>query len=178
MPATRLASGEHVSLDGRLDEPVWTRAQNAGDFVQVDPDNGKPATEQTEVRIAFDANALYIGVIAHDSEGTNRLVRYQKRRDELLQSDDKVQWTIDTFLDGRSGYFFETNPSGLMGDALLTPAGQNRQWDGVWTLRVQRSDVGWTLEVEIPFSTLNFDPSGTAWGINLDRKSTRLNSSH
>src|SRR5689334_21663179 len=99
--AEPLALDEAMSLDGSLDEAVWQRAQVATDFVQMDPDNGQPATEQTEFRIAFDANNLYIGVICHDSEAGTRLTRYQKRRDEFLQQDDKIRWTIDTFLDGQ-----------------------------------------------------------------------------
>src|SRR5690349_9507419 len=117
--AERLGPEETITLDGSLDEAVWQRAQVATEFVQIDPDNGSPATEQTEFRIVFDRNTLYLGVICHDSEAGEHLTRYQKRRDEFLQQDDKVQWTIDTFLDGRTGYFFETNPSGAMADALM-----------------------------------------------------------
>jgi len=173
--AERLAPGESITLDGSLDEGVWRRAQVATDFIQIDPDNGEPATEQTEFRIAFDGDALYLGVICHDSEAGIHLTRYQKRRDEYLQQDDKVQWTIDTFLDGRSGYFFETNPSGAMADALIGINGQNRQWDGIWNERVQRSSTGWSIEVEIPFRTLNFDPKSDTWGINLSRQISRKN---
>src|SRR4051812_26656333 len=66
--AERLAPGESITLDGNFDEPVWRRAQVAADFVQIDPDNGQPPTEQTEFRIAFDARNIYIGVICHDSQ--------------------------------------------------------------------------------------------------------------
>ena len=173
--AERMLDGEAITLDGNLDEAVWLRAPIASDFVQVDPDNGKPATEQTEVRIAFDANALYMGVIAHDSQADQRLTRYQKRRDEFLQQDDKFQWTIDTFLDGRSGYFFETNASGAMGDALMGVNGQNRPWDGIWNVRVRRAADRWTLEIEIPFRTLNFNPASDGWGINFSRSISRRN---
>lgn len=173
--AERLAPGESITLDGSFDEAVWQRAQVATDFIQIDPDNGQPATEQTEFRIAFDANAIYLGVICHDSEAGRRLTRYQKRRDEALQQDDKVQWTIDTFLDGRTGYFFETNPSGALADALLGINGQNRQWDGIWNLHVHRSAEAWSFEVEIPFRTLNFNPNTETWGINISRTLSRRN---
>jgi hypothetical protein len=173
--AEPLGAEESITLDGNLDEAVWQRAQVATDFVQIDPDNGRPATEQTEFRIAFDRNTLYLGVICHDAEAGERLTRYQKRRDEFLQQDDKVQWTIDTFLDGRTGYFFETNPSGAMADALMGINGQNRQWDGIWNERVQRSSTGWSFEVEIPFRTLNFNPNSDSWGFNLSRTLSRKN---
>jgi hypothetical protein len=77
---------------------------------------------------------------------------------------------MDTFLDQQSGYFFEMNPFGLMADAVMGPGGSNnRQWDGIWDARVVRSEIGWTLEIAIPFRTLNFDPGAPAWGINFQR---------
>lgn len=173
--AERLEAGESITLDGSLDEAVWRRAEVGTDFIQIDPHNGQPATEQTEVRIAFDANNLYLAVVCHDSEAGTRLTRYQKRRDEYLQQDDKIQWTIDTFLDGRTGYFFETNPSGAMADALIGISGQNRQWDGIWNERVQRNDKGWSVEVVIPFRSLNFNPNSDTWGINVSRTLSRKN---
>ena len=174
MLAMRLGSDERVALDGRLDEPFWSRVIPAGDFMQVDPANGKPATEPTEVRIAYDADALYLGVTCFDSE-PERGIAYQRRRDEFLQSDDKFRWTIDTFLDARSGYFFEMNSIGAMADALMSVNGQNRQWDGIWEGRAHRSGIGWFLEIRIPFRTLNFNPSNDSWGINFDRTVSRKN---
>ena len=65
--ACRLVGGESVELDGALDEPFWSRPVPADDFIQVDPINGSPATERTEVRIVFDREALYFGVTCFDS---------------------------------------------------------------------------------------------------------------
>ncbi len=174
MTAVRIRDDERIVIDGRLDEQAWERAVPATDFRQQDPREGDPSSERTEVRILYNRKALYMGMICFDDE-PNRLLRYQRRRDEFLQADDRFQWVFDPFLTAQNGYFFETNPSGLMGDALLGPAGSNRQWDGIWTLRVQRSNIGWTVEVEIPFSTLNFDPNGTSWGINFQRTVRRKN---
>src|SRR5688572_25715763 len=174
IPAARLRVEERITLDGRLDEPVWTRAIPAANFVQIDPDNGVPATEPTEVRIAFDGNALYMGVTCFDSE-PDRWLGYETRRDQFLASDDRFMWTIDTFLDARSGYFFEMNPSGLMADSLFGVNGDNRAWDGIWNARVRRSEVGWTIEIEIPFRTVNFDPDSDTWGINFQRTVRRKN---
>ncbi|MBI4262826.1 MAG: carbohydrate binding family 9 domain-containing protein [Acidobacteria bacterium] len=174
MVAEPLADGESVQLDGRLDEPVWARAQPAADFVQVDPANGRPATEPTEVRVAFDADSFYMGVICFDSE-PERSIATQLRRDETLPADDKFRWTIDTFLDARTGYFFEMNPLGAMSDALLGINGQNRQWDGIWNARARRTESGWVLEIRIPFRTLNFNPNNDTWGINFDRTVQRKN---
>ncbi|MBI3049083.1 MAG: carbohydrate binding family 9 domain-containing protein [Acidobacteria bacterium] len=174
MTALRLADGETVTLDGRFDEPFWGRAVPASNFIQQDPQNGRPATEPTEVRIVFDDDALYLGVTAYDSE-PDGWIGWQRRRDEGLGSDDRFQWVIDTFLDGRSGYFFEMNPSGLMADSLIGINGENRQWDGIWDARHRRSEIGWTLEIKIPFRTLNFNPNTDTWGINFQRTVRRKN---
>jgi len=168
-------AGVTIVLDGRLDEDVWMHAVPATNFMQQDPVNGNPATEQTEVRIVYNADKLYMGVTLFDSE-PDKLIAYQLGRDGNLPSDDKLQWTIDTFLDGRTGYFFEMNPNGSMADALQgADNNQNRQWDGIWNARTRRSEIGWTLEVEIPFRTLNFDPNSDTWGINFQRTVARKN---
>jgi hypothetical protein len=176
--AVRLAEGETIQLDGRLDEAAWRRAQPATDFRQQDPDNGAPATEPTEVRLLFNRQRLYIGVIAHDSE-PDRILGNQMQRDQPFSADDRFMWTIDPYLDGRSGYFFEINPSGAMGDGVLEQGqgttSTNKSWDGIWNARVRRSEIGWTAEIEIPFNTLNFDPTAAAWGINFQRTVRRKN---
>jgi hypothetical protein len=172
--AERLTDGEAIALDGRLDEAVWARAVPAADFVQIDPTNGGQPSERTEVRIAFDNDAFYMGVTNYDSDPDGWL-GFQRRRDEFLGADDRFMWTIDTFLDARSGYFFETNPSGLIADSIFGINGNNRQWDGIWDLRVHRSEIGWTIEVEIPFRTLNFNPESDTWGINFQRTVRRKN---
>ena len=175
MTAFGLEVEERIELDGILDEPAWQRAVPAADFRQQDPDNGEPATEPTEVRIMYDKDTLYMGVTCFDSE-PDKWLGFQRGRDGGLGSDDRFQWTIDTFLDGRTGYFFEMNPSGLMADALQGSANaNNRQWDGIWNARARRSEIGWTLEIAIPFRTLNFNPGSDTWGINFQRTVRRKN---
>ncbi len=175
LSAYRLGPGESIDLDGVLDEALWERPEPASDFVQVDPDNGAPATERTEVRIVYSDNALYMGVICYDSSPEG-MMGNTMLRDAALSSGDRFMWVFDTYLDERSGYFFEINPSGSMGDSLVFPAGeQQRAWDGIWTARISRTDIGWIAEIEIPFRTLNFNPDGTAWGINFQRTVRRKN---
>ena len=175
MIALQLGSEDRVTLDGVLNEPAWGQAVPAADFRQQDPQNGGAATEPTEVRIIYSRDALYMGVTCYDSE-PEKWLGFQRGRDNGLGSDDRFMWTIDTFLDGRTAYFFEMNPSGLMADALQGSSdSNNRQWDGIWNARVNRSDIGWTLEIEIPFRTLNFNPTSDTWGINFQRTVRRKN---
>jgi hypothetical protein len=175
MTAERLQAGERILLDGRLDEPAWKRALPAKDFIEQEPVLGGTPSEPTEVRIVYDGDHLYMGVTCYDSE-PDKLLGNTMKRDEFLSADDRFMWTMDTFLDQRSGYFFEMNPSGLMADALMGAGGGNsREWDGIWNARVRQSEIGWTIEIDIPFRTLNFDPNAPAWGINFQRTVRRKN---
>ena len=169
-----MAAGESITVDGRLDEDVWMRAVPATNLMQEEPNNGEPGTENTEVRIVFSADNLYIGVALFDSE-PDKLIFYQMGRDGNLPADDKFQWAIDTFLDGRTSYWFEMNPLGSMADALRSSNASNRQWDGIWNAASTRTEIGWTMEIEIPFRTLNFDPNSDTWGFNFRRTIARKN---
>jgi hypothetical protein len=175
MTAERLRAEEVIALDGILDEPVWQRAEPATGFIQQEPILGGKPTERTEVRMVFNRDHLYMGVICFDSE-PDRLLGNTMKRDEFLGADDRFMWTMDTFLDQQSGYFFEMNPSGLMADSLMgAGGGSSREWDGIWNAKVRRSEIGWTIEIDIPFRTLNFDPNSPAWGINFQRTIRRKN---
>jgi len=173
MTAIALESGERIELDGILDEEIWKRAEPATDFIQQEPINGRPATERTEVRIVYTPDRLYIGVLCFDSD-PDGVLGFVKRRDEFLGSDDRFLWVLDPFLEERAGYRFGISPAGAMIDSLLSNSqdgddNSGRQWDGIWTARVRRSDIGWQAEIEMPFQTLNFDPTAPAWGINFQR---------
>ena len=181
MRALRLSTQDEIIVDGQLDEAVWASAEPATDFKQLDPLNGEPATEHSEIRIVFDENHLYIGAELFDSN-PDGLLANQMVRDGSLGSDDRFMWVLDPLSDQRSGYFFEVNPAGAMGDGQLVPGlagtfgtSQNRDWDGIWTARVRQHGAGWTIEVEIPFSTINFDPQAEVWGANFQRTVRRKN---
>src|SRR6267142_2756015 len=180
MTAVRLQPAERLVLDGRLTEEAWQRAAPAAGFRQQDPNTGDPATEATEVRVLYDERRIVIGVTCFDSE-PRRIMGNQMQRDQSIGADDRVMVAIDTYSDGRSGYYFEINPSGAMGDGLVQPGtgtgsstgggggGVNRSWDGIWNARVARDAMGWTAEIEIPLQTINFKPGASSWGINFQR---------
>jgi hypothetical protein len=175
--AFRLEPEESISLDGVLTEPVWDRAVPATGFRQQEPREGEKGSETTEVRIAFDESQLFLGVTLNDTE-PDRVIGFQKQRDAWIGSDDRFMWILDTYRDGRTAYFFEINPAGLMGDGLVRVGSGdslNKSWDGIWDARVRRADHGWTAEIRIPFRTLSFDPDLANWGINFQRTVRRKN---
>src|SRR5438132_10432130 len=165
-----------VTLDGRLDEPFWAAADSINDFRQREPLEGSPATERTVVKMAHDADALYIVVRCYDSN--MRSVRAsQLRRDADLSSDDNVQLLIDSFDDRRSAFVFATNPNGALWDAQFSGVDDlNENWNGIWDVAVSRDSAGWTAEFRIPLLALRFH-AGTnpEFGFNVRRFIRRKN---
>ena len=170
--AYRIQQGD-VNLDGFLNEAFWADAEKADRFLQSEPMEGAEPSERTEISVVYNSTHLYIGAILYDSDPSG-ILGFQKQRDASLSTDDRFMIVLDTFQDGRTGYFFEVNPAGLMGDGLLGSQ-INKSWDGIWETRVTKSDIGWTVEVAIPFSTLNFDADNSSWNINFQRTVRRKN---
>lgn len=166
-----------VRVDGVLDEEVWRRAAPAGGFTQSEPDGGAPASESTDVRVAYDAEYLYVGALMHDRE-PDRAVVNDIRKDFSEGDQDTFEVILDTFGDRRNGYVFATNVEGARADRQTANEGRevNASWDAVWTVRVGRTADGWTAEFAIPFRALRFDRDGARpWGVNFSRRIRRRN---
>jgi hypothetical protein len=164
-------------MDGVLDEPAWSRAAIAKDFSQSEPREGQPATEPTEVMVAFDDQYLYIGARKRDSDPTSEIVN-DIRKDFREDDQDDFEVIIDTFRDRRNGYVFIVNPEGGRVDRQIANEGReiNSSWDAVWDVKTRRDPNGWTAEFRIPFRTLRFDPGADqSWGINFSRRIRRKN---
>ena len=141
---------EAITLDGRLDEPVWQTALPATDFYQKLPNNGAPASERTEVRFAYDDDNLYIGVTAFDSSPERLLIK-DLREDFDFGTTDLIQVLIDSLRDGRSGFTFVVNPAGARRDTQVSNNGTtNQDWDGVWDAKVSRDEKAWFVESHDP----------------------------
>tara|TARA_B100001123_G_scaffold198405_1_gene225701 strand:+ start:12632 stop:14935 length:2304 start_codon:yes stop_codon:yes gene_type:complete len=181
--AFRIQNNDNIEIDGRLDETSWAQAIPITDFTQQEPVEGGVPSENTDIRVVYDDHAIYIGATLYDDP--DGILAFQKQRDGYLSTDDRFMFILDTFLDGRTGYFFETNASGVMSDALITGGtrsyggtsfgGTSRAWDGIWQVKTFIRPDGWSLEIRIPFRTLNFNPDLDTWGINFQRTIRRKN---
>ena len=166
-----------ITIDGALDEEVWTRAVPATGFIQADPLEGQPATEITEVRVAYDTDNLYIGVLCRDSDPSGIVVN-EIRKDFAGRDQDTFEVLLDTFADRRNGFVFTTNSQGAKADTQIANEGRdvNPNWDAVWWVEARTTADGWTAEFRIPFKTLRFEAGdGRSWGINFARRVRRKN---
>lgn len=166
-----------ITVDGALDEEAWTRAMPATDFIQADPLEGQPATDRTEVRIAYDADALYIGARMLDTNPDGIVVN-EIRKDFAGRDQDTLEVLLDTFTDRRNGFVFVTNAAGAKADTQIANEGRdvNPNWDAVWWVESRRTADGWIAEFRIPFKTLRFEAGDAkSWGINFARRVRRRN---
>ena len=124
-----------IILDGRLTEDVWRTAPAATEFRQSEPKEGEAATQRTEVRFAYDHDALYIGARMFDAQGAAGVRTRLVRRDGDVSS-DYLEIIFDTFHDHLGRVFFLINPSGVRGDSYA-PGGSedDDSWDPVWEVK-------------------------------------------
>jgi hypothetical protein len=163
-------------VDGSLDEPAWQEAEVTLGFIQRDPREGEPSTEQTEFRILYTPDTLYIGVICYDSNAGGILAT-ERRRDDSFENDDTIAIVLDTFHDHRNAFLFRTNPLGAQYDALVTDEGRtvNPEWDEQWNVASRITSAGWIAEFAIPFKSLRVYENGAGWGLDLERVIRRKN---
>src|SRR5712692_4355527 len=165
-----------LRIDGLLDESAWTLAQPATDFLQQQPTEGAPASERTEVRVLFDDKNIYFGIRAFDSNAVHINAR-ELVRDASFSNDDTIAILLATYHDRRNAFRFVVNPLGTQQDALITDEGRdiNVTWNGAWMSAGRIDDKGYTVEIEIPLTTLRFKEGIESWGFNISRVIRRKN---
>jgi len=162
---------ERVIIDGELNEAFWANAEIATDFLQHSPVAGAPSSKKTEVKIAFDDQAIYISAEMFDSRDSMSLTLSQ--RDDFGNAD----WfgvVFDSYNSGTIGFGFIVTSAGVQIDELHKVDGIDGNWNAVWQSAVQVLNDRWVVEMKIPFSALRFPSDAEQiWGINFARNIRR-----
>lgn len=172
--AVKMDLQNEIVLDGNLDEAIWQQASIATDFIQRAPDEGKPATEKTEVRVIYSNDALFVGIQAYDS-AMDSVAATLFRKDGEAYS-DWVFVNIDSYNDNRTSFNFAVNPRGVRKDILIfNDSDEDVRWDAVWETETTIQENCWVAEIRIPLSQLRFDSDkeSQSWGINFQRRLAR-----
>jgi hypothetical protein len=175
-PSLRAHRAESApAIDGRLDDAVWNTADIATNFKQIEPVEGVPATERTEVRVLYDNTALYIGVRLFDSE-PDKIVSRLSRRDDDPDA-DRFTFYVDGLHDRLTGAAFEVSAAGAQRDSIISnDTNRDSSWDAVWDAAVSIDKEGWSAELRIPLSQLRFlNAEHQTWGFNVERFIYRKN---
>ncbi len=158
------------SIDGLLNEEIWSRGEWTGDYVQQIPQERATPSQATKFKVFYDDKFLYIGARCYDTE-PDKIVRRMSRRDGF--EGDWVEFNIDSYHDLRTAFSFTISATGVKGDEFVTNDGNN--WDGswnpIWYADTNIDAEGWTAEIKIPLSQLRYgNQEEHIWGL----QSTRL----
>ncbi len=170
---TAVRANPGANIDGLLDEDFWQKAPRSGDFTQFQPDEGEPASESTFVKVAYDDEALYVGMEMYDSE-PDKIINRLTRRDRYVES-DLVNLIIDSHHDHQTGYAFVVCVSGTQRDSYYYNDNWNDDsWDAVWESATRTTPWGWVAEIRIPFHCLRFAcEENPVWGFYCSRRIAR-----
>ncbi|MBN1924613.1 MAG: carbohydrate binding family 9 domain-containing protein, partial [Prolixibacteraceae bacterium] len=177
---TAIRISEPLKIDGILDEDVYLIAQPAKDFLQLNPHNGKPSYQSTEVRIFYDDDAIYFGAMLFDNPDSIR--SYITTRDNLGVS-DYFDIFIDPNNEGLTAYEFVVTPANSQTDLKAVKSNgydnEDSSWDAVWQSATSINEKGWSAEFRIPYSALRFpQKEDPVWGLNFFRRLRRYNSNN
>jgi len=169
---TTKALGQETApvIDGLMDDPSWLIVEWTGDYIENQPDENTPPSEQTQFKIVYDKKNLYIGVRAFDSQ-PDSIVRRLSRRDGF--AGDWVEFNIDSYHDLRTAFSFTVTAAGVKGDEFISNNGNNwdSSWNPIWYAKSNIDDKGWTAEIKIPLSQLRFGKSKEQiWGLQSTRR--------
>jgi hypothetical protein len=172
-----------LAVDGVLDEPAWQQAAVLSGFHQYQPVDGRPAEEQTEVRVFYTASAICFGITAGDREPGS--IRATVADRDNIDADDSVTIHLDTFHDRRRSFFFAVNPLGVQQDGVRTEGSNSpgqafggetdKNPDFVFDSKGRIGPAGYVVELRIPFKSLRYPGGGGVqrWGVNVVRYTQR-----
>ena len=142
-----------VSIDGRVDEPIWETIPAFSELRVVQPDTLVKPDFGTLARLFYTDKGIFVGVEMEQPPGT--LVERLSTRDKSM-SRDEFGLSIDTSGEGKYGYFFNISLGGTKSDGKILPERNiSLEWDGAWEGKTAVTDSGWTAEMFIPWSILS-----------------------
>ena len=160
----------NFKIDGKADDLNWKNVTGIKDFIIAYPDFGKPPTKNTEVKIAYNNEAIFVLATMYDDVKNVRKQLTQRDGNER-QDCDIFTFGLDTYLDKQNGFVFQVTAAGVQGDARQSTAnGTDRSWDAVWESAVNIQPDRWMVEMKIPFSAIRFAKKDVQnWGLQLTR---------
>lgn len=161
-------------IDGNLNDEVWSKATVLRDFYQIDPGDNTAPSKPTEVLLGYDSKFLYVAFRAFDEP--DKIRSTVAKRDNIF-NDDYIGFYLDTFNDRRKAFEIFFNPLGIQGDGVLTESmGEDFSVDLLLESKGVINDVGYTVEVAIPFKSLRYEAGkDKLWGAHFFRRIQRFN---
>lgn len=160
-------------IDGVPDDSVWNTIAPVNDMVQFQPLPGGKPSQHTELRIAYDNNAIYLLARLYDS-APDSILRQLGPRDEFSNNADAFGIYLDTYHDRRNAFFFGVTAAGVQSDAKYTLDKSDFSLNAVWYSAVSIDASGWNVEMKIPYAAIRFpNADQQTWGFNFQRNIRR-----
>lgn len=164
---------EQITIDGKLDEPVWSQADKANDFIQNFPTDSLRATSQTEVSVTFDDQFLYVAGVCQESSDKEHIMQSLKR-DFDWPKNENFGIYFDPYDDFTNGFTFGITPAGVQREGIITNGRDVLDdWDNKWISAVHDAGSSWSFEFKIPFKSIRYNAQSRHWNmmfLRLDLK--------
>ncbi|NCX96499.1 MAG: hypothetical protein EBX41_08845, partial [Chitinophagia bacterium] len=172
LPATRIK--EKIVIDGKADEAAWANAQRATGFTNYNPNPGTPSIRNTEVRVLYDDNAVYVFADMLDNHPDSILKQLTTRDEFDYANTDAFGVNFDTYSDQQNGFAFVTTAAGVQADAKIIGSGFDFSWNAAWLSKARIHEYGWSVEMRIPYSAIRFPKIiEQHWRVNFFRNFRR-----
>ena len=159
-----------INIDGVLQEEVWENAETANNFFMILPTDGKQANQQSEVKILYDENNIYFGVVFFNNSVQGEYTVESLKRDFSFGKNDNLLISIDPFNNLTTGFSFGLNAYGAQWDGTMYNGGKiDLNWDSKWVSEVSFDKEKWTCEISIPLKSIRYKEGVKEWGINFGR---------
>jgi hypothetical protein len=160
----------NINIDGILDDEAWKNTDVAKDFWLKFPTDTARANNQTEVRLTYNDNFLYVSAICFKANDGKLATVESMKRDYVIQNNESFQIILEPFNDLTNGIIFGVNAAGAQLEGLISE-GQvlNLNWDNKWYSQTKYLSDRWIVEMAIPFKTLRYKNDVSNWGINFSR---------
>ena len=159
-----------INIDGILDDEAWKNTDVAKDFWLMFPTDTARANHQTEVRMTYDDNFLYVSAICLKANDGKSATVESMKRDFSFRRNECFEIVIEPFNDLTNGFIFGVNAAGAQSEGLIAEGQvQNLNWDNKWISETKYLADRWIVEMAIPFKTLRYKKNIAQWGINFIR---------
>jgi hypothetical protein len=168
---------DKVVIDGKLTEGTWQNTETSERFFQNFPYDSSFAVQQTDIKLTYDDDALYIAAICYDTLKLGYFIQ-SLRRDFSFFDNDNLAIYIDALNTKTTGFVFSVTPLGVLKEGTIEGGGNfgtSNIWDNKWFAETHIDSTFWTAEIAIPFNTLRFKSGVGEWRINFARRSVKNN---
>jgi len=179
-------AGTPVRIDGRMDDPSWSKAAWTDWFVDIEGASKPEPRFRTRAKMLWDDNYLYVGAELEEPDVWATLTQH----DSVIFHDNDFEVFLNPSGDGRNYFEFEINALNTGWDLFLPkPYREGGKADNSWEIPGLRTavhvdgtlndprdrDRGWTVEIAFPWAAFASrapvvrPKPGEDWRVNFSR---------